>query len=458
MLEQVANKPEYAGYVQTLTDEKKASLKLKLKSHAEIGKIALCNSQGDNPAHKFNIAQFDLYEDRPISFNETLTMETFNALIGGLLENSMKWVDEALKVPREKHNYTEEHLTAILLVGGSTRVPLVRGKVQAKFPNTPVWGQEKGINPDEIVALGSGIVAAEEDPEGGIVADAELVDVTGHTLSVAVFDDGLGKQVLSPIIPKETPIPCKAQHQFQSQGKGQRSCLVEVYQGEGREINHQLVTKIGDFRIAIQPIEGPTPLRIGLDLDANGILVAHATDELTGKEARHTINYEDRAQIRPEELEQKRKELAAMMQQKHALAQDVLGGAAPATNPFAPQPAMSDTPPAGGQTTPVVQPPAPHTPPVMQTVPAPAATAAVAQPAPPAATAPNVDPTTLMNPIVRNAYQRALNSYALLSADKQRLLAELAPRVEAAALAGDQAKLFQEYLPQLNAILGGPGT
>ncbi len=318
------------GYVAALNDARRAALRMRLKYHAEEGKIQLCNSTDERPEFRFQITQVDSYEGRPVVFTEALTRDAFEGMIRDLLDHSLKWVDEALKVPKEKHNYTEKDVTAILLVGGSTRVPLVRRILEARFPGTPVWGWERGINPDEIVALGASIVAAAEDPDSDQIAPAQLVDVTGHTLSVALFDERRQREILSPIIPKETPIPCAVAIDFLSMGRGQRYCRVKVFQGEGVEIDQEQVTMIGEFIAEITPIEAPTPLRFGLDLDANGILLAHATDLLSGRKVVCKIDYKDSARMNSKELAARKAALEAQMNAVIGQAANPLGGGGPA--------------------------------------------------------------------------------------------------------------------------------
>jgi len=444
------------GYFATLTDEKRKALKLVLKSYAEEGKKALCDSQDENPAHQFKIPKVDIFEGKPIAFSETLTKEEFEKRIDGLLENSLKWVDEALAAPKDKHHYTEEDITAILLVGGSTRVPLVQEKIRKRFPNTPIRGQESGINPDEIVALGAGIVAADIDPESDEVARTKLVDVTGHTLSVAVLDEQTHREVLSPIIPKETPIPYAAAHRFSSMGHGQSQCCVKVFQGEGREIDPEKVTMIGEFLIPIAPIQEPTPLRIGLDLDANGLLLAHATDELSGKRVDCHINYEDSAQMSPEELERKKQALDAQLKavlQPTANPLDGQPAARPQPNAWAPQPGAGGTAGAPAGTAWPATPgaaggmpggmPAGGMPPGAQP----------ASPYPPATSQP-VDAAEMMNPVMRNLYRKAVNGFGKIPADRQPEVLQLVTEVENAARSGDQARLMS-YFPRLQQLLQG---
>ncbi|MCA9055534.1 MAG: Hsp70 family protein, partial [Planctomycetaceae bacterium] len=294
------------AFVASLSDDRRRELKMRLKDYAEKAKIALCNSPSRDP-YVFQNPQIGSFEGRPVPFHETITMDDFESMIREKLVDSLKCVDEAMKVPKEKMNYSEKHLTAVLLVGGSTRVPLVRKLLAGRFPETPIWGQERGINPDEIVALGASIVAAETDPLGEVTSPKVLLDVTGHTLSVAVHDVEKDRLVLLPIIPKESAIPCQGSHMFRIKGEGKMMCCIQVYQGEGEEITPR-VLKIGEFNIEINPIEASTPLEIGLYLDDNGILIAHAVDKLTGHRVNCKLNYSGSANKRIEELEKKRRQ------------------------------------------------------------------------------------------------------------------------------------------------------
>jgi len=432
--ENIFNDPKYAGYVNTVSGPEMSeglkrgeALRMRLKSYAEEGKKQLCSSPAGE--YRFQIPQVDLYQTQPIVFDAILTMAKFEELIRELMENSVQWVDEALKVPKEKHKYTEEDLTAVLLVGGSTRVPLVRRILEQRFPNTPIYGQERGINPDEIVALGASIVAAEEDPESDVVSEHVLVDVTGHTLSVAVQDEQENRQKLRPIIPKETPIPWAAEYQFQSMGNFTPQVEVEVYQGEGKYPEDQDVAQIGKFFIQIAPIMQPTPLLIGLNLDTNGILVAHATDQLSGQRVECKIKYSDSAQIDPKELERRKAELDAQLNAVINMSANPLDGGAQAQAQ-----AQGQAPPqpsAWGAPNPWSAPP-----PAMQPLP------------------PAVDVLQLMNPIIRPLYQKAITSFGRVAPDRQGMLMQLVMEIEAAARTGDQQKLMTYYAP-LSQLLEG---
>jgi len=143
------------GYAATLTDENLGSLKMRLKSFAEEGKIALCDSQDAQPTYSFQITNVDIFEGKPLIFSETLTMAKFEELIKDLQDKALKRLDVAMEVQKSTQGYTEDNLTAILLVGGSTRVPQVRRILERRFPGTPIRGCECGINASEIVVAGA---------------------------------------------------------------------------------------------------------------------------------------------------------------------------------------------------------------------------------------------------------------------------------------------------------------
>lgn len=420
----------HPGYMATMTDEKKGALRLRLKSYAEEGKIKLCDSQDASPTFTFQIPSVDIFEGKPIAFSETLTMAEFENRIRDLLDNSLKWIDVAMDVPKRDHNYTENHVTAVLLVGGSTRVPRVRRLLEDRFGKERVRGRECGINPDEIVALGAAIAAADENPESVEVAAKTLVDVTGHTLSVAAIDARTGREELCPIIAKETPIPCGGVHEFASMGNMQETCRVRVFQGEGKVIDPKQVTMIGEFEIKIPRLRESVPLKIALELDGNGLLLAHATECKNGQRVECRINYQDSAQLSPEDLEKKRKALDATLNA-------VLRQAA---NPLDGQPAAA----AGGN---------PWAPPAAQSPPAaswPAPGAAAPMPAAAAA----IDPTSQMNPIMRALYNKAINGFDRVPADRQGALIQLVTEIENVARSGDQARLMS-FFPQLQKLLEG---
>jgi molecular chaperone DnaK (HSP70) len=287
----------------------------------------------------------------------------------------------------------------------------VRALLEKRFPGKAIRGVESGINPDEVVARGAAIRASEADPESLEAVATVLVDVTGHTLSIEVMDQQLGKPVLFPLIRKETQIPKRAEHQFASHPNAPRS-QIQVYQGEGTDPKAPDVTKIGEFLIDIDIIPEPTPLTVGLEINQDGLLVATARNDRTSRQVRCEINYKDSKQLTPQQVEDKRAEFEEQMN-------SVVGATA---NPLDEE---------------------------RQRV-APARSAAFAKPA---AAAPS-DPTASMNPIMRMLYQKALASFTNVPVDRQPALMTLVGQIEQAAIAGD-AKALAGYYPELNKLMEG---
>lgn len=424
---------EEPDFIASLSEAAMQALKTRLKFHAEEGKIVLCGPP-PRDAYQFQIAKIGTYEGRPVSFSGTLTMETFEDLIRDLMQNSLRHLDEAMKIPKEKHKYTEEHLTDILLVGGSTRVPYVRQLLEERYPHVPLRGVESGISPDEIVARGASIVAAQVDPDSEEFIMTRLLDVTGHTLSVAVTDAQTNEEYLHPLIPKETTIPTSAKHEFASAGHMTPFSKVRIYQGEGRKISPE-TQMIGEFIIEIQPRQEPTPLEIGLELDANGLLIAHATDLFTMRRVNCEINYEDSTQMPEEELERKRAELEAALKGRMARSENPLDGDGRAEVPQGPPTQPGPTP-------------------ARQPQPSQPARPAQAAPAGGQAGGAGGDPLAAMNPIVYNIYQQAVDNFSRIPADRQSKVMELVGGIQQAAQAGDHGKVMQLGLELQQQLMG----
>jgi len=388
------------GYAATLTDERRNALRMRLKSYAEEAKIKLCGPP-ETTEYQFHLPAVDKLDGKPVPFHETLTMEIFEFLISDLITNSMKWINEAIKVPKEELHYTEANLTEILLVGGSTRVPLIKKVLIEHFKDTPVRGIESGINPDEIVAMGAGILASELDPDSDDVSDNSITDVTGHTLSVTVFDSNDNKEHLHPLVPKESAIPTSASHTFASSGNFSPQAKIRIYQGEGTELDPEKVTMVGEFLIEIDPIKESTPLEIGLDLDENAILIAHATNQLTEQQVKCELNYEGSTTMPTADVERRQKEFEAQKTENIGTTHNPLDGKEPQTAP-------TNTAPT---------PPQPETPP--QTI-------------PPAAP-PTEDARSAMNPIIRALYDKAMANFDSIPKNKQMDAMRLVGDIETAS-------------------------
>ena len=163
------------------------------------------------------------------------------------------------------------------MVGGMTRMPAVIEKVKAIFGKEP----HKGVNPDEVVAIGAAIQAGVLQ---GDIQDIVLVDVTPLTLGIETLGG-----VLTPLIKRNTSIPTRQTESFTTASDNQTSVEVHVLQGE-RSMAEENKT-IGRFSLdGIAPApRGMPQIEVGFDIDANGILNVSATDKATGKEQRITI-------------------------------------------------------------------------------------------------------------------------------------------------------------------------
>ncbi len=204
-----------------------------------------------------------------------LTRAKFEELTHDLLERTREPFNRALK----DAGITASDIDEIVLVGGSTRMPMVQNLVTelggGKEPN-------RTVNPDEVVAVGAAIQAG---VLGGEVKDVVLLDVTPLSLGIQTLGD-----VMTVLIPRNTTIPYHKDEVFSTAADGQTAVDVVVYQGE-RSIASQN-KMLGRFQLTdIPPAPRGIPqIQVGFDIDANGIVNVMATDKATGREQRITIS------------------------------------------------------------------------------------------------------------------------------------------------------------------------
>jgi molecular chaperone DnaK len=202
-----------------------------------------------------------------------LNRARFEQLVEDLLQRTLKPCQQALADAGLEPGQIDE----VVLVGGSTRIPRVQQMVQEYFGKEP----HKGVNPDEVVAVGAGVQAG---VLGGDVKDILLLDVTPLTLGI----ETLGS-VFTKLIPRNTTIPTRKSEVFSTAADGQTSVEVHVLQGEREMATHNKT--LGRFHLDGIPAapRGMPQIEVTFDIDANGIVHVSAKDLGTGKEQKITI-------------------------------------------------------------------------------------------------------------------------------------------------------------------------
>ncbi len=241
----------------------------RLKEAAEKAKCDLSSVEQT----EINLPFITADAEGPKHLNMTLTRAKLEQLVAKLIEKTVKPVNQALTDAGIKAGDVDE----VILVGGQTRMPAVVNKVKEIFGKEP----HKGVNPDEVVAMGAAI-------QGGVlkgeVRDVLLLDVTPLTLGIETMGG-----VMTPLITRNTTIPTQKSEMFTTASDGQSSVDVHVLQGERPMSNEN--KSIGRFRLdGIMPApRGAPQVEVTFDLDANGILNVSARDNGTGKEQKITI-------------------------------------------------------------------------------------------------------------------------------------------------------------------------
>ena len=258
----------------------------RLKEAAEKAKVELSSSTQT----EINLPYLTATQDGPKHLVKTLTRAHFEKLADKLIQETMKPCKAAMKDAGMKPSDIDE----VLLVGGSTRIPAIQAVVKKYFGKDP----SKGVNPDEVVAIGAAI-------QGGVLAgdvkDVLLLDVTPLSLGIETMGS-----VMTKLIESNTTVPTKKTEVFSTAADNQPAVDIHVLQGE-RPMSVDNKT-IGRFQLTNIPAaqRGTPQIEVTFDIDANGILNVSAKDKATGVE--QNIKIEASSGLSEQEVDRMKKE------------------------------------------------------------------------------------------------------------------------------------------------------
>ena len=283
--------------VQEFKNDEGADLKAdpmamqRLKEAAEKAKIELSSSTST----EINLPYIMPVGGVPKHLVKNLTRAKFEQLAHGLIQACLAPCQKAMADAKLNTADIDE----VILVGGSSRIPAVQELVKNYFGKEP----SKGVNPDEVVAVGASIQGAILNKEGG-VGDIVLLDVTPLTLGIETMGG-----VMTKLIEANTTIPCKKSEVFSTAADNQTEVTIRVLQGERPMANQN--KQLGIFNLTgIAPARRGIPqIEVTFDIDANGILKVSAKDKATGKE--QAIRIEASSGLSQEEIDRMKAEAEA---------------------------------------------------------------------------------------------------------------------------------------------------
>ena len=273
----------------------------RLKEAAEKAKIELSSSSSTD----INLPYITAIDAVPSHLNITLTRSKFEQLVDNLIKRTITPCETALRNAKLMTSDIDE----IILVGGSTRIPAIQEAVKKFFGKEP----NKGVNPDEVVALGAAV-------QGGVLAgdvkDVLLIDVTPLSLGIETMGG-----VFTKLIESNTTIPTKKSQVFSTAVDNQPSVEIHVLQGE-RAMAKDNKT-IGRFHLdGIPPAgRGIPQIEVTFDIDANGIIKVSAKDKGTNKQ--QTIRIESSTGLSKEEIEKMKSEAEANAEEDKKIREEV---------------------------------------------------------------------------------------------------------------------------------------
>ncbi|MEM1295236.1 MAG: molecular chaperone DnaK [Verrucomicrobiota bacterium] len=261
----------------------------RIKEEAEKAKIALSSSQ----SYEINLPFITADQTGPKHIQKDLSRSKLEQMTDHLFQRTMQPVRDCLK----EAGLAPSEISELVLVGGMTRMPKVQEIAKELAGKAP----HKGVNPDEVVAIGAGI-------QGGVlqgdVKDVLLLDVTPLSLSIETMGG-----IATPMIERNTTIPAKKSNIFSTAADNQPSVDIVITQGERKMSRDNKL--LGNFRLdGIEPSPRGLPqIEVTFDIDANGILHVTAQDKKTGKEQK--ISIEGSSGLSDEEIEKAKRDAEA---------------------------------------------------------------------------------------------------------------------------------------------------
>ena len=273
----------------------------RIKEEAEKAKIALSSTQ----SYDISLPFITMDATGPKHIQMTLTRSKLEQLTESLLERTANPVRNCMSAAGLSANEIDE----LVLVGGMTRMPAVQEMAKRLAGKEP----HKGVNPDEVVAVGAAI-------QGGVltgdVNDVLLLDVTPLTLSIETMGG-----IATPMIDRNTTIPARKSQVFSTAADNQPAVDIRICQGERKMFNDNKL--LGNFKLdGIQPAPRGVPqIEVTFDIDANGVLKVTAKDKNTGKE--QNISIQGSSGLSKEEIERAKKDAEAHAEEDRKRAEDI---------------------------------------------------------------------------------------------------------------------------------------